>query len=153
MNLRRDTTIGRQCSLAALVIVTSGLVAGPATAEDVTDEQRPCVEMLEGWYGVDASKLERLLHANFVKQGVFANPKTGETVTPTMNKEEFIAAVAAERLEMPADQWAIEAETVDLSEFLATVKVTSVHLVDVCQLGKVDGEWQIINVLWTLRSS
>ena len=54
---------------------------------------------------------------------------------------------------MPADQWAIEAETVDLSEFLATVKVTSVHLVDVCQLGKVDGEWQIINVLWTLRSS
>lgn len=43
-------------------------------------KQRPCVEMLEGWYGVDASKLD-------------------------------IAAVAAERAEMPKDQWAIKAET------------------------------------------
>ena len=139
-------------SLAILVIATGGLFAGLAAAEDVADEQTPCIEMLEGWYGVDASKLDRLLHANFVKQGVFANPKTGETVTPTMNKEAFIAAVAAERPKMAKDQWAIEAETVDLSEFLATVKVTSAHLIDVCQLGKVDGEWQIINVLWTLRS-
>ncbi|MEE8371001.1 MAG: nuclear transport factor 2 family protein, partial [Sphingomonadales bacterium] len=65
--------------------------------------------------------------------------------------EEFIAAVATGNGKLPEDQWDITVETMDLSEFQATVKVTSVHLVDVCQLGKVDGRWRIFNVIWTVR--
>ena len=119
--------------------------------ENIPAEQRPCIEMLEGWYEVDASRLDQLLHTNFIKQGVLKSPSSGETVTTSHNKQQFIEAVGSPREKLPESDWAIVAETLHLSDNLATVKVTSLNLVDVCQLGKIGENWQIMNVIWTSR--
>jgi hypothetical protein len=68
-----------------------------------------------------------------------------------MDKAAFSAAVGADREPLPKDQWDISVETVERSGPIATVRVTSAHLIDVCQLGLVDGDWKVINVIWTLR--
>ena len=97
---------------------------------DYTAEQLPCVQMIEGWYGVDASRLDDLLHEQFIKQGVIRNA-AGETVTTSHDKAAFTALVGSEREETPESDWDISAETVDLVGDIATVRVTSADLVDV----------------------
>ena len=42
----------------------------------------------------------------------------------------------------------IEVEVNDISHGMAAVKLTSSMYIDHLQLGKVNGEWKIINVLW-----
>ncbi len=133
--------------LAAALVFAGEQAASAAGGE----EQIACREMIEGWYGGNASKLDELLYPTFAKQGVIERPAPEKTATLLMNKEEFIKAVASGSGKLPENQWDITVETMDLSELLATVKVTSAHLVDVCQLGKVDGEWKIFNVIWTIR--
>ncbi len=142
---------GRRAMTAVLAggIVFAAIAATPAQA---AEEQGPCVRMIESWYGVDPTPLEQDLHPDFIKQGVYRDGK-GVLHTPTMDKAEFIAAVSADRKKMPPEDWNISAETVELTGPIATVKVTSAHLVDVCQLGNIDGEWQVINVIWTLRKT
>ena len=138
-------------------LVATGMAAGvfltgqqPAKAAG-GDEQLACRQMIEAWYSGNADKLNRNLHAGFPKQGVIDRPQPAMTATLLMNKEEFIAAVASQKGKLPEIQWDINVETMDLSEFLATVKVIFVHLIDVCQLGKIDGEWRAFNVIWTVR--
>jgi hypothetical protein len=139
-------------NLKTTMLITAAMFLLPATAAaERSPEQRPCAEMIESWYGVDPTPLDHLLHPNFIKQGVFVDPKTGETRTPTMDKAAFSAAVGADREPLPKDQWDISVETVEWSGPIATVRVTSAHLIDVCQLGLVDGDWKVINVIWTLR--
>jgi len=132
-----------------LTILFASFVAASAQAGE---EQGPCVRMIESWYGVDPTPLDKDLHPEFIKQGVYRD-RDGATQTPTMDKAEFIAAVGDDRKKMPPEDWDITAETVELTGPIATVKVTSAHLVDVCQLGNIDGEWQVINVIWTLRKT
>ncbi len=137
--------------LAVAGLATALIMGAGSPANAAGEEQTACRQMIEGWYGGDATKLDGLLAETFAKQGVIDRPAPKKTATLHMNKQEFIAAVATGNGKLPEDQWDITVETMDLSEFLATVKVTSVHLVDVCQLGKVDGRWRIFNVIWTVR--
>lgn len=130
----------------------TGIGSNGAFAADASPEQVPCIQMLEGWYGKDASKFDSLMHQNFIKQGVYTDEKTGKLMTPTMRIDDFKAAIAAPGQKLHKSEWDITAETVDLSGPIATVKVTSNYLIDVCQLGKIDGKWEIVNVIWTLRS-
>ena len=141
-------------SRGLFLAITAGIVLVPAASlsnADYREEQLPCVQMIEGWYGVDASKLDDLLHAQFIKQGVLVSPSTGKTVTTAHDKAQFIEVVGSDREKRPQSEWDISVETVDLVGDIATVRVTSADLIDVCQLGKVDGEWKIINVIWTFR--
>jgi len=41
----------------------------------------------------------------------------------------------------------------DIFENIATVKATTEYFpfIDYCHLGKVNGEWKIINVLWAMK--
>jgi hypothetical protein len=42
----------------------------------------------------------------------------------------------------------IEIQIQDVSHGIAAVKVTSSRFIDHLQIGKVNGEWKIINALW-----
>lgn len=122
-----------------------------AVSEENTAEQQPCFDLIAGWYGGDATKLDSLMHESFIKKGVLVSPSTGKTVTTSHDKQQFIDAVASPRELSPKEEWDISATTVQLKGNIATVEVVSRDLVDVCQLGKVDGDWIIFNVIWDFR--
>lgn len=140
--------------IALFSLSTFSLLLLPFSAvseETFTPEQAPCFDLIAGWYGGDASKMADFMHESFIKKGVLMSPSTGKTVTTSHDKDEFIAAVAAERELSPEEEWDISAKTVHLRGNIATVEVQSRDLVDVCQLGKINGEWQIMNVIWIFR--
>ncbi len=39
-------------------------------------------------------------------------------------------------------------EVFDVSHDLALAKATATHYIDYLKVGKIDGEWKLINVLW-----
>ncbi len=140
-------TVFLSISTAALFLIPFSAAA----EEQITEEQQPCHDLIAGWYGGDASKMGGFMHESFIKKGVLMSPSTGQTVTTSHDKAEFIAAVASERELSPEEEWDISVKTVHLKGDIATVEVISRDLVDVCQLGKIDGDWQIMNVIWTAR--
>ncbi|MHA1544734.1 MAG: nuclear transport factor 2 family protein [Alphaproteobacteria bacterium] len=140
--------------IVMISVSTISLLLLPFSAvseENITPEQAPCFDLIAGWYGGDASKMAEFMHESFIKKGVLVSPSTGKTVTTSHDKEQFIAAVATERELSPKEEWDISAKTVHLRGNIATVEVQSRDLVDVCQVGKINGEWQIMNVIWTFR--
>lgn len=136
--------------LSISVLSLSLLPFSAGLAEEITEEQRPCYDLIAGWYGGDASKMGDFMHESFIKKGVLENAE-GKTVTTSHDKEQFMEAVASERELSPEAEWDINAKTVHLRGNIATVEVQSRDLVDVCQLGKIDGDWQIMNVIWIFR--
>ena len=45
----------------------------------------------------------------------------------------------------------IRARVLDLFQDIACVQVESVHFYEYMQLGKYDGKWKIVNILWKLK--
>ena len=108
--------------------------------------------MLEGWYGADPAKLERVLHPDLAKRGVLVD-EAGKAKVVHMDKESFVAAARAKLGLLPEKEWQIEAEILERAANTASVKVTSQYLVDICQVAKIDGKWKVVNVIWYVRKT
>jgi hypothetical protein len=121
--------------------------------QDAVEIKRAGTEMLEAWYGGDGEKMARVLHDDLAKRGVLTDPKSGATAIRYANKAQMVDGARSGVGKIPRDEWAIEATILDQGEKMATVKVVSAYLIDVCQVAKVEDQWLIVNVLWTTRGT
>jgi hypothetical protein len=120
-----------------------------AEAIELQEIQKPCVEMLEAWYGGDGDKMAAVLHDDLAKRGVLTDSSTGEAVIRFAGKRDMVEGARRGLGRIPTEEWAIHAEILDRHENMATVRVSSAYLIDVCQVAKVAGRWVVVNVLWT----
>jgi hypothetical protein len=121
--------------------------------KDAVAIKRVGVEMLEAWYGGDGEKMARVLHDDLAKRGVLTDPKSGTTAIHFANKKQMVEGARSGIGRIPKEEWAIRATILDQDEKMATVKVVSAYLIDVCQVASVGERWQIVNVLWTSRGT
>lgn len=82
------------------------------------------------------------------KRGVIFNSLSNEIIISHSGKKKMVEATDKGTGRIPEDEWAIETTILDYSENMATVKVNSAYLIDVCQAVKIGDECKIINVLW-----
>jgi hypothetical protein len=151
LTIHQHWEVTMKITLLTLSVLSLSLMPLSASqAEEITPEQQPCFDLIVGWYAGDARKMGNFMHESFIKKGVLRNAQ-GKTVTTSHDKQQFIDAVASVRELTPPEGWDITAKTVHLRGDIATVEVQSRDLVDVCQLGNIDGEWQIMNVIWIFR--
>ena len=59
--------------------------------------------------------------------------------------------VASARGPVPEDQRQSDVTILDVFENVASVKVVASTWIDYLHIGRVDGEWKIINVLWEMK--
>jgi len=121
---------------------------GALTAADTAAIERVCRDMLEAWYGGDAEKMAGALHHDLAKRGVIVDPESGVTTLRFANKDQMVEGARSGRGRIPRDTWNIHVTILDASRNMATVKVLSEYLLDICQVARIDGRWQIVNVLW-----
>lgn len=139
--------------LAALVIALGGVAvaaAEPAAAEqEQAAIERTVRDYLEGWYGGDAARMQRALHPELAKRMVGSDPRTGRSFLQPIGASAMInfTAAGAGKLK-PGEDAAIEIAVLDVFGSMAMVRAKSVAFMDYVQLGKLDGEWKIVNVLW-----
>ncbi len=118
----------------------------------ITEEEQikaVCAGMLEAWYGGDGQKMASVLHRDLAKRGIIRDPDTGQTRFAHTGKEAMVEASSKGIGKIPRPDWAIQTTILHQYENLATVEVKSAYLIDICQVAKIDGEWKIVNVLWT----
>jgi len=109
------------------------------------------MEMMQAWYCGDPELMQRVLHDDMAERGIYNDPVTGRSSVRQWGKAQVVEGTRRGDGILPQEQWNIEATILDATETIATVKVRSAYLVDICQLVKIDEQWKIINVLWTAR--
>lgn len=149
------------CIMLAAGIDTGQLIGGTQmnnaeSVSDVTGKEAvsASVTFIRGWYSGDPDALDGVIQNGLAKRGLVVHPKTNEKVITHMGKDDFIESARQGGSRLADGEWDIlSADLLDLTDGIATVKVTSTYLVDVCQVAFVDGRWQVVNVLWVTRGT
>jgi hypothetical protein len=127
-------------------------VAVRASSPESTDEdaiKRAALDYIDGAHAGDAARMERAVHPELNKVIVERIPQTGKSHLRKAGASRLIQVVGAKVAVLAEDKRDIEVKILDVLEGLAMVKATSAMFWDYLQLAKIDGEWKIINVLWT----
>ena len=103
---------------------------------------------IDGSFSGDADRMETALHPELTKMLLTNNRVTGKPFLHKMGASDLIEGTRAGLGKVAEGERDIEVEIQDVSHGIAAVKVTSSRYIDHLQVGKVNGEWKIINVLW-----
>jgi hypothetical protein len=131
---------------------TEGMPSAAPTAADSAAIVRTALDYIEGWYAGDAERMERSLHPELAKRIVHADAGTGRDAVDHMTAAQLVEGTRrGGGRGTPADEQRKEVRILDTFGNAASVRVDASGWVDYMHLGRVDGEWKIINVLWALR--
>ena len=108
------------------------------------------LDYVEGIYYTQPERLERSVHPSLAKLGFYRAPEStefGPGRPMTYDRLIQIAKTFNKDGKLPKDA-AKEIVIYDVLEQTASVKLTADWGIDYMRLGKFDGKWKIINVLW-----
>jgi hypothetical protein len=130
------------------------LLVGVSFAQTDADREaikRTALNYAEGWYEGNAEKMESSLSPDLAKRIVRNNPQ-GQSVLGQMTA---MALVQGTRggfgKETPKEQQQKDVTILDAMSNSATVKLEMRDWVDYMHVGKMNGKWVIINVLWEMK--
>jgi hypothetical protein len=125
--------------------------AGTAQAEAAAIRQT-ALDYIEGWYEGNAERMERSLHPELAKRIVQTEAKTGRS---TLGQQSALTLVQRTRARAanptPKDRQQREVILLDVFEGAASAKIVAAEWIDYLHVGKFNGRWVIVNVLWELK--
>ncbi len=136
---------------AILCLAPLGL-AGASTPEDEAAIRATALDYIEGWYTGDADRMEGCLHPDLAKRIVRHDEQWKRDRVENMGAMLLVQYTrAAYGTKTPKAEQQKDVTILDVFGNAASVKVVARDWVDYLHIGKVDGEWKIINVLWALK--
>jgi hypothetical protein len=134
------------CAVLCLTWIGTGFAI---SAEDEAAIKATALDYLEGWYSGDAERMERALHPDLAKRVIRHNETRDRDVVDQMSALTLIQYTrAAYGAKTPKAEQRKDVMILDVYENIATVKTVARDFVDYIHIGRVNGEWKIINVLW-----
>lgn len=143
---------------AALIAVLAHATAGTAQStaanakpsrEDSAAIRAAALDYVEGWYTANADRMRNAVHPDLAKRIVSGNG-TNDRVE-NMTAEQLIRATGMNRNTIPEAQQVKNIKILDIYGNTASVRAEMAGWFDYMQLGRVNGKWVIINVLWVLK--
>lgn len=136
--------------LAILAQALAFSVAGQTDAEREAIK-RTALNYAEGWYEGNADKMESSLHPDLAKRIVRTNDK-GQSGLGQMSAMSLVQGTrSGSGRQTPAAEQLKDVTILDMIGGAATVKLEMRDWVDYMHIGKFNGKWVIINVLWELK--
>jgi hypothetical protein len=133
-----------------LAITLAAALLAPARAqspEDTAAIKATALDYIEGWYEGNAERMQRALHPDLAKRIV-----TQKNTVNSMTAQKLIDQTrSGGGKDTPADKQQKDVTVLDVFGKAASVKVVASDWIDYMQMGKVDGRWVIINVLWEMK--
>jgi len=113
--------------------------------------KRTALNYAEGWYEGNAEKMESALHPDLAKRIVRTNPH-GQSGLGQMSALTLIQGTrAGSGKQTPKEEQQKDVTILDMMGGAATVKLEMRDWVDYMHIGKFNGKWVIINVLWETK--
>lgn len=139
--------------LFAAALLASAAFAAPARAQTAADSaaiRATALDYAEGWYTGDAARMGRSLHPRLAKR--ISVQREGAWQLQEMTAEELSrAAGGGGGTRTPEAQRQRDVQILDVFGSVASVRVTMSGWIDYMHMARVDGRWQIVNVLWELK--
>jgi hypothetical protein len=133
-----------------LLAVSAPAFAQTASEADLAAIKATALDYAEGWYAGDAARMEKALSPDLAKRVV--RVRDGKSRVENMSA---MALVQATRngggIKTPKDQQQADVTILDVFGNAASAKVIMSGWIDYLHIGKVNGQWVIINVLWELK--
>jgi hypothetical protein len=130
---------------------TTGTTA-PTTAADPREAIKQTVlDYAEGWYEGNAERMERALHPDLAKR-IVRNDDKGNSRLDNMGAMTLVQVTRRGfGKQTPKEQQQKDVSVLDMMENSAVVKLEMRDWVDYMQMGKLNGRWVIVNVLWEMK--
>src|SRR5687768_12140110 len=138
------------------ILVIIFLAAVTTLSAQTTDADREAIKRTalnyaEGWYEGNADKMESALHPDLAKRIVRTNDR-GQSGLGQMSALSLVQGTrAGSGKQTPAAEQQKDVTILDVLGGAATVKLEMRDWVDYMHIGKFNGKWVIVNVLWELK--
>jgi hypothetical protein len=113
-----------------------------ASEEDMKAIRQVALDYIEGWFEGDVNRMERSLHPDLVKRTIRNDQ------IESLGADEMLSYTVQGVGKRFGKQDNIIIQILDVYNNIATVKIRSDIYIDYLHIGKINGEWRIINVLW-----
>jgi len=138
--------------IVCLIVASLSVPCGAAEKVDEAGIRGAALDYLEGWYTGDAERMERALHPDLAKRIVRVDPKGKWDRVENMSAMTLVQYTRqGYGKKVPVDERVAEIKILDVYDNAATVRAEARDWVDFLHIGKVNGEWKIINVLWVMK--
>lgn len=137
--------------LIAGFVVPSNAQSG-LTQADLDAIKQAALDYAEGWYEGSTERMERALHPDLAKRIVITDPKSGRSRLDHMGAMALVQGVrSGYGKNTPKEKQLKEVKILDSMASSATVKLEMSDWVDYLHVGKLNGRWVIVNVLWEMK--
>ncbi len=137
------------CRGLLLALLAFPAVAAAQSAADTAAIRTTALDYVEGWYEGDPARMSRALHPELVKRIVVSDTATKHSVLQTMGASALVNGTRhGWGKETPGNRRQKDVAILDVFGNAASVKAVMADWIDYLQMGKVDGRWVIVNVLW-----
>lgn len=134
-----------------LLVAVSAVVGFGQTDSDRDAIKRTALNYAEGWYEGNADKMESALSPDLAKRIARTNPQ-GQTRLDQMTALTLVQATRGGfGKQTPKDEQQKDVTILDVLGGAATVKLEMRDWIDFMHIAKVNGKWQIVNVLWEMK--
>lgn len=132
-----------------LLVFSIGVLA--QTDADREGIKRAALNYAEGWYEGNADKMESSLSPDLAKRIVRTNDK-GQSNLGQMTAMSLVQGTRSGfGKQTPKDEQQKDVTILDVFGGAATVKLEMRDWIDYLHVGKFNGKWVIINVLWEMK--
>ena len=144
------TRTGTIAALLLAVAIPATARAQRATRADSAAIRAAALDYLEGWYAGDSTRMRRAVHPSLAKRIAVTRGAAHEMEHTTADVLVAQTGRGGGRRTPVANQRKTVA-ILDIYGNAASARIDASDWVDYLHLAKVDGRWQIVNVLWEMH--
>lgn len=134
--------------IVCIVALLPGMFVN-AQGNQQTAIKQTALDYADGFYSGNAERLERALHPDFNKVVAYKLQQTGKTFLDYSTISGLVEYTKTNEGFLEEDKRRIKLVVLSENENVATIKLTSAFFNDFLQLVNFDGQWKIVNVLWS----
>jgi len=135
----------------AVAFTAAATVAAPAQTKPNADRDavhQAALDYVEGIYAVQPERIQRSVHPSLVKRGFYKKDAGTPYVEMPMTYDQLVKLAGEWNKGGKRDTTIKEVAVLDVLDQTATAKVTAMWGIDYMLLGKYDGQWKIVQILW-----
>lgn len=123
-------------------------------ASTVLEIKARALDYMEGWFEGSVERMERCLHPDLAKRGLYRIRETGRDRFEFHSRATLIEGTRIGRgKQFNPEKRNIQVTVLDVDGNLASVKVSCMLTVEYLHLARYDGRWLVVNVIWERRLS
>lgn len=107
------------------------------------------MDYIDGAHEGNAARIERAVHPELTKMSLRNIPQLKKAILLKAGYSRLVELVRANMIPLKKEKRNIKIKIYAVKEGLASVLASSALYYDYLQMAKIDGQWKIINILWT----